>query len=319
MHRLLGVEVPDAAQGVLQDVHWGAGLFGYFPTYTLGNLIAAQLWTRLSEDLPEIDAQLASGELAPLREWLREHIHRHGRKFPPRELLLRATGDTLRPEPFLDYLRAKLRRRRRAVNAGIAHKLRARQRPPVPARSDLTGLHHPTETPANALAHRQLNNALAIAAREHARGRLLDVGCGEKPYAPLFRDLVDEHVGVDHPESIHPLSAVDVLATAYDIPLEDAVRHCCEPCRRQPHPVDAVHVAAARGAARLLPLLPHGLRHPAAGVRPGDHHAGRGQVERRWRPPPVRVRTVQWVAVRLDELHFQPTFSWDHVVVATKA
>ena len=89
-------------------MHWGAGLFGYFPTYTLGNLIAAQLWTRLSEDLPEIDAQLARGELAPLREWLREHIHRHGRKFPPRELLLRATGDTLRPEPFLDYLRAKL-------------------------------------------------------------------------------------------------------------------------------------------------------------------------------------------------------------------
>lgn len=84
---------------------------------------------------------------------------------------------------------------------GVAHKLRARQRPPVPARTDLTGLHHPTETPANALAHRQLNNALAIAAREHARGRLLDVGCGEKLYAP---------------------GAVDVLATAYDIPLEDA-------------------------------------------------------------------------------------------------
>ena len=108
MHRLLGVEVPDAAQGVLQDVHWGAGLFGYFPTYTLGNLIAAQLWTRLQQDLPEIEQQLATGELIPLREWLREHIHRHGRKFPPRELLLRVTGDTLRPEPFLDYLRAKL-------------------------------------------------------------------------------------------------------------------------------------------------------------------------------------------------------------------
>ena len=108
MHRLLGVEVPDAAQGVLQDVHWGAGLFGYFPTYTLGNLIAAQLWNRLQQDLPEIDEQLAGGELAPLRDWLREHIHRHGRKFPPRELLQRVTGDTLRPEPFLDYLRAKL-------------------------------------------------------------------------------------------------------------------------------------------------------------------------------------------------------------------
>jgi carboxypeptidase Taq len=108
MQRLLGVEVPDDAQGVLQDVHWGAGLFGYFPTYTLGNLIAAQLWTRLQQDLPEIDQQLATGELVPLRDWLREHIHRHGRKFPPRELLERVTGDTLRPEPFLDYLRQKL-------------------------------------------------------------------------------------------------------------------------------------------------------------------------------------------------------------------
>ncbi|MEA2133719.1 MAG: carboxypeptidase Taq [Solirubrobacteraceae bacterium] len=108
MQRLLGVDVADDAQGVLQDVHWGAGLFGYFPTYTLGNLIAAQLWTRVLTDLPEIDAQIGRGDLAPLREWLRENIHRHGRKFPPRELLYRVTGEELRPEPFLDYLRAKL-------------------------------------------------------------------------------------------------------------------------------------------------------------------------------------------------------------------
>ena len=108
MRRLLAIDVPDDAQGVLQDVHWGAGLFGYFPTYTLGNLIAAQLWTRLLADVPELEAQIERGELAPLREWLRENIHRHGRKFPPRELLQRVTGESLRPEPFLDYLRAKL-------------------------------------------------------------------------------------------------------------------------------------------------------------------------------------------------------------------
>ena len=108
MERLLGVEVSDDASGVLQDVHWGAGLIGYFPTYTLGNLIAAQLWTRVQQDLPEIEQQLAGGELVPLREWLRENIHRHGRKYPPRELLQRVTGEQLRPEPFLEYLRAKL-------------------------------------------------------------------------------------------------------------------------------------------------------------------------------------------------------------------
>ena len=108
MARLLDVEVPDDAQGVLQDVHWGAGLFGYFPTYTLGNLMAAQLWTRMLDDLPDVDERIAAGDFAPLREWLREHIHRHGRKFPPRELLQRVTGQELSTEPFLDYLRAKL-------------------------------------------------------------------------------------------------------------------------------------------------------------------------------------------------------------------
>jgi carboxypeptidase Taq len=106
--RLLGLDVPDDAQGVLQDVHWGAGLIGYFPTYTLGNLMAAQLWETLRSDLPEIDAQIERGDFAPLRDWLLEHIHVHGRKLPPPELLARVTGQELAVAPFLSYLRDKL-------------------------------------------------------------------------------------------------------------------------------------------------------------------------------------------------------------------
>ena len=110
MHRLLDLDVPDDAQGVLQDVHWGAGLIGYFPTYTLGNLMAAQLWESVRAELPEIDAQLERGDFAPLRTWLRERIHVHGRKLPPPELLRRVTGQQLAVEPFLRYLREKLAR-----------------------------------------------------------------------------------------------------------------------------------------------------------------------------------------------------------------
>lgn len=108
MARLLGVEVTDDASGVLQDVHWGAGLFGYFPTYALGNLMAAQLWERALADLPDLEDAIERGDFAPLRAWLRGHVHRHGRKFASRELLRRISGEELRMEPFLRYLRAKL-------------------------------------------------------------------------------------------------------------------------------------------------------------------------------------------------------------------
>jgi carboxypeptidase Taq len=93
---------------VLQDVHWGAGLIGYFPTYALGNLMAAQLWESVRADLPGIDAQLEAGDFAPLRDWLGEHVHAHGRKLPAPELLQRVTGQELAVEPFLRYLREKL-------------------------------------------------------------------------------------------------------------------------------------------------------------------------------------------------------------------
>ncbi|MEA2312896.1 MAG: carboxypeptidase Taq [Solirubrobacteraceae bacterium] len=108
MERLLGLEVPSDAEGVLQDTHWGSGLIGYFPTYTIGNLMSAQLWQRIEADLDGLEEQLATGEFGPLREWLRLHVHRHGRKLFPRELLRRVTGEELQVEPFLAYLRAKL-------------------------------------------------------------------------------------------------------------------------------------------------------------------------------------------------------------------
>jgi carboxypeptidase Taq len=106
--RLLGLEVPSDAEGVLQDTHWGAGMIGYFPTYTIGNLMAAQLWERIEVDLDDLGERIVAGDFGPLREWLRVHVHRHGRKYLPRELLQRVTGDDLRVDPFLSYLRAKL-------------------------------------------------------------------------------------------------------------------------------------------------------------------------------------------------------------------
>ncbi len=84
------------------------GAIGYFSTYTLGNLVSAQLWERIRADLPDLDEQISGGDFAPLRAWLHEHVHRHGRKFEGRELLERITGQGLSAEPFLAYLRDKL-------------------------------------------------------------------------------------------------------------------------------------------------------------------------------------------------------------------
>jgi carboxypeptidase Taq len=108
MREYLGVEVPSDAQGVMQDVHWSEGLFGYFPSYAIGNLIAGQLWARARTDIPGLDDQLAAHELAPLREWLREHVHRHGSRYSDNELLAQAVGESVQVMPFISYLRAKL-------------------------------------------------------------------------------------------------------------------------------------------------------------------------------------------------------------------
>jgi carboxypeptidase Taq len=103
----LGLEVPDDARGVLQDVHWAAGSFGYFPTYSLGNVIAAQLWNAARRELPDLDDQFARGELVPLRDFLRDRVHRHGFKFMPDELIRRAVGGPLSVGPLLHQLEMK--------------------------------------------------------------------------------------------------------------------------------------------------------------------------------------------------------------------
>jgi carboxypeptidase Taq len=103
----LGVEVPDDAHGVLQDVHWSAGSIGYFSTYLLGTVMSVQIWEAARRDLPDLEGQVEQGEFEPLREWLGEHVHALGRKFPPQETLRRATGSTIAAEPYLAYLRAK--------------------------------------------------------------------------------------------------------------------------------------------------------------------------------------------------------------------
>jgi carboxypeptidase Taq len=108
MHGYLGLEVPDARSGVLQDIHWADAGFGYFPTYSLGNVMSVQIWEKASSDLGDLDAQIEHGQLEELREWLRERLHRHGRKFTPRETLVLAAGSPIDPEPYVRYLEGKL-------------------------------------------------------------------------------------------------------------------------------------------------------------------------------------------------------------------
>jgi carboxypeptidase Taq len=107
MREYLGLTPPDAARGVLQDIHWSAGLFGYFATYTLGNVIAAQLWRRFGDVYPQRDSDIGRGEFRPLLQWLRAELHQYGREYRPQELVQRITGSGVDPEPYLQYLEGK--------------------------------------------------------------------------------------------------------------------------------------------------------------------------------------------------------------------
>ena len=104
----LGLPAPDDLNGVLQDMHWSDTLMGYFPSYALGHIASAQIWERARADLPELDEQIGRGDFGQLTEWLREHVHRHGRKFTTPETMERAVGGTFDAGPLLSFVRSKL-------------------------------------------------------------------------------------------------------------------------------------------------------------------------------------------------------------------
>jgi carboxypeptidase Taq len=105
--KMLGLKVPNDARGCLQDIHWSIGAFGYFPTYTLGNLNAAQLMRRAEQDLPKLNAELRSGNYQDLLGWLREKVHESGQRHDPQALMRHATGETTQAQHHLQYLRHK--------------------------------------------------------------------------------------------------------------------------------------------------------------------------------------------------------------------
>jgi carboxypeptidase Taq len=107
MEAYLGIVPPNDTLGVMQDIHWARGYFGYFPGYLLGNILSAQLWERIKVDMPDVDAQIESGQFESILAWLGEHIHRHGMKFTLPELTERVVGGGLAWQPYINYLETK--------------------------------------------------------------------------------------------------------------------------------------------------------------------------------------------------------------------
>ena len=107
METYLDLRPASDSDGALQDVHWSHGLIGYFPTYLLGNLYAAQLVKKAGTDIPDLEDNLAAGRLLPLREWLRTHVHQLGKTLSAEEMILQVTGESLSSQFFLGYLDAK--------------------------------------------------------------------------------------------------------------------------------------------------------------------------------------------------------------------
>jgi carboxypeptidase Taq len=103
----LGVDVTDDTHGVLQDVHWSHGTIGYFPTYTLGNIYAAQLFNKAKQEIPNLQEGFTNGEFSPLLKWLRKNIHQEAGRYSPEELIKKVTGEGLNSKYLVDYLKNK--------------------------------------------------------------------------------------------------------------------------------------------------------------------------------------------------------------------
>lgn len=110
MKSYLDIQPPNHSDGVLQDMHWAVGLYGYFPTYMLGNLYAAQLYNKMKQDIGDIDASILSGRFEELLQWMRREVHVHGSLYGPREVLEKATGEKLNIDYFMQYAGEKFRR-----------------------------------------------------------------------------------------------------------------------------------------------------------------------------------------------------------------
>jgi len=107
MEQLLGVRPTNDSQGVLQDTHWSSGLFGYFPTYTLGNLVSAIMASKMRKDLEDYEKDIKRGDFQPIREWLRLKIHQHGSSYAPKVLLKNTLNEGYNPDYFITYIETK--------------------------------------------------------------------------------------------------------------------------------------------------------------------------------------------------------------------
>lgn len=103
----LGVEVENAAEGVLQDTHWASGLYGYFPSYALGNIYSGQILTKMKEKLPDWRSTIADGNFSPIKQWLKKHIYNYGALYDPADLIQKITGTSITAQPYLGYLEEK--------------------------------------------------------------------------------------------------------------------------------------------------------------------------------------------------------------------